>query len=228
MTTPALVELPAEGIWRIGRAPDPFAWRHPDPVHTGEAGSGNRFDSFHGNFGVVYFATNPEACYAETLARFRPLTRLGDLVRTEWRNAGWMEPGSVAADWRDSRILIRARIVDALPFVDITHSDTLLAVREDIRVASWLESFGVGDVDLATVIGHDRRVTRLIAQWAAEHLDDDRPSYSGIRYMSRLGAQYECWAVFEGSSIEELERRPVLKSDADLTCVAERYRLTVH
>jgi hypothetical protein len=223
-----VVDLPAGGIWRVGRAPNPFAWNRPDPVDTGDPGCGNRFDSFHGDYAVVYFGTSPEACFAETLARFRPSPALASLVADEWARNHWIRPGNVPADWRDSRILVRAVVPNALPFVDVADADSLEAFRTAPRIAQWLTAFGVGDLDLAALVGSDRRVTRLISQWAHDEESDDGFSYGGIRYISRLGAGYECWAVFEGSPIAELERRPILSQDADLCVVARRYGLSVH
>jgi hypothetical protein len=197
---PVVVELPREGVWRVGRAPDPFAWSQPEPVDTSDPGRGNRFDSFHGDYGVCYFGTSPEACFAETLARFRPVRRLADLVRAEWSGMGLMEPGNVPADWRDSRILARASTPDALPFIDVSAPESVEAFRFSPRIAAWLEASGVVELDLSTVVGADRRVTRLISQWAFDAKRDDEFLYSGIRYVSRLGAEYECWAVFPGKS----------------------------
>lgn len=228
MNTPHTVNPPPDGFWRIGRSPDAHRWSRPDPVQTDEPGAGNRFDSFHGNFGVLYFATSVEACFAEVLARFRPNPRLADLVRATWREDNRMEPGSVAADWRNSRILVRSELDGGLPFLDVSHGDTLATIAEDLGIRGWLNAFRVDVVDLEALIGRDRRVTRAISQWASERMTDEGPSYSGIRYTSRLGHQYECWAVFEGSQLIELERPAVERSDEALEIVADRYNLTIH
>lgn len=188
MTDPVIVYLPSSGVWRVGRAPDPFAWSRPEPVDTRDSRSGNRFDSFHGDYGLCYFGTTAEACFAETLARFRPSATVSELVSDEWAANGWMQPGNVPADWRDSRILVRAVVPDVLPFVDVASAESLEAFRTTDRIAQWLNSFGLADVDLATLVGSDRRVTRLISQWVFEESDDDGYLYGGIRYLSRLGA----------------------------------------
>jgi hypothetical protein len=148
VTDPVVVYLPGSGVWRVGRAPDPFAWSRPEPVDTRDSRSGNRFDSFHGDYGVCYFGTTAEACFAETLARFRPSTAVSELVREEWTANGWMQPGNVPADWRDSRILVRAVVPDVLPFVDVASAESLEAFRTTERIAQWLSSFGLADVDL--------------------------------------------------------------------------------
>ncbi|MCG8376733.1 MAG: RES domain-containing protein, partial [Chlorobiales bacterium] len=64
---------PGAGVWRVGRTPDPIEF--PDPPKADEldhSRAGNRFDSPTENFRVCYFATDLEACFGETLARFRP------------------------------------------------------------------------------------------------------------------------------------------------------------
>lgn len=229
MTEPATVHFPSTGVWRLGRGPDPLQWRRPEPVDTSQPGAGNRFDSFHGNYGVIYAATHIEACYAETLARFRPSPTLSDLVRQDWQTSNWMAVGSVPADWRNSRILVRIEAEQPLPFIDAGSSDTMESFSDDPRIGQWLQSFGVESLDLSHVIGHDRRVTRLLSQWTAEMRDDeDNFLYGGIRYVSRLGAEFECWAIFEGTKLETAERCSVLETDSDLCRVAERYHLTIH
>jgi len=229
VTTPATIDYPTEGVWRLGRGPDPLRFRSPEPVSTAHHGAGNRFDSFHGNYGILYAATEARSCFAECLARFRPNPRLADIVRTAWSENGWMSVGSVPADWRNSRVLARVGIDGPLPFVDVTASETVEAFRSAPQISSWLESFGVAEFDLSEIMGRDRRVTRLLSQWVAESVDDeDLPAYGGIRYMSRLGLDYECWAIFQGSQLVELERRSLLNSDEDLCSVARTYGLTVH
>jgi hypothetical protein len=51
---------------------------------------GNRFDPQSYDYGVLYFGTTLQACFAETLTRFRPTIKLLALVEDEWRRAGFM------------------------------------------------------------------------------------------------------------------------------------------
>jgi hypothetical protein len=230
VTEPRLLELPTEGIWRLGRAPDPLEWRPPsEPVDTATPGAGNRFDSFHGNYSTLYFGTTPEACYLETLARFRPSPAMRDVVANEWAERGYMDVGSVPADWRDSRILVNAGIEEPRPFVDAAAADTIAAFRADPRVMPYLQNWGVDQLDLSHIVGSDRRVTRLLSQWAWDReLKGDGVGYDGIRYVSRLGSDRECWVVFEGVPLVEISRRPVLHTDTVLCAVAQQFGLVVH
>jgi hypothetical protein len=59
-------------------------------------------------------------------------------------------------------------------------------------------------LDVSTVRGSNRLLTRAIASWAYHATDEsDEAKYSGIKYVSRLG-HHECWAVFDGTPIQML------------------------
>lgn len=83
------VAPPEEGLWRVGRAPDPLSTAKPlPPSYLDQAQLGNRFDSATGSYRVLYFSTTLQGCYGETLARFRPDPRLEDVVGDEWAQEG--------------------------------------------------------------------------------------------------------------------------------------------
>ena len=70
------VRLPDGGIWRVGQATDPLKSRHdtgakPTVDESNDPGLGNRFDSPLSDYGVIYFGSQLECCFAETLSRFR-------------------------------------------------------------------------------------------------------------------------------------------------------------
>lgn len=56
----------------------------------------------------------------------------------------------------------------------------------------------------------------------------DGVRYDGIRYLSRLGGDKECWVVFEGTPLVEVERRAVPAIDHDLCEAARTFELTNH
>ena len=65
------VAAPDDGVWRIGRAPDPLAL--PDLVRGSVPDKpklGNRFDSASSTHRTLYFASTLAGCFGETLARF--------------------------------------------------------------------------------------------------------------------------------------------------------------
>jgi hypothetical protein len=49
--------------------------------------------------------------------------------------------------------------------------------------------------------------SRWTGRWAYEQRDaDDRLEFAGIRYLSRLSSDWECWALFEDVALDEQER----------------------
>jgi hypothetical protein len=215
-------------VWRVGRGPDPL--KLPDPLTPDElwsAHTGNRFDSALGAYSVLYFGTHLEACYGETTARVRPHPAMVDVVGDEWDKLGFMEVGALPADWRHRRLAVRVEFPQHLPFIDVVAVETREELR--LRMAEGLAFLGYEDITLGTVMGDDRRVTRWISQWAHDQLnDDDEPIYAGVRYLSKMSEQWECWAVFDDVKIVELERITIEKDDPELQAVARQYGLTVH
>ncbi|HET7508865.1 MAG TPA: RES domain-containing protein [Solirubrobacterales bacterium] len=228
---------PPSGVWRVGRDPDPLAAsKSGGSSEVLKPGTGNRFDSPSGNFGVRYFATSLDGCFGETLARFRPDPLLSKVIGDEWRKLGFMEVGDIPADWRQRRTAVRvgfpggghnAKFKGGVQFLDIESVETREAMRSDL--APLLAYYHYDDLDVALVRGRDRRVTRYISQWVFEQVDEDgHPLYAGIRYLSRLNTEWECWAVFDDVEIEELERRPLRGDDRSYKKIAKLYGLTPH
>jgi len=179
-----------------------------------------------GSFGVLYFGTTLEACFGETLSRYRTDPKLA-FIEEEWRNLNFMARGSVPQDWRMRRSTVRSRIeADGLSFLDVE----ALATRQALQatLGPVLRMFEVEDLDVPAIRGRDRRVTRLISEWAWRQDDEDgRPLFAGIRYLSRIDTNWECWAVYDDVTITELERHPVLRTTPELLTVADTYELTV-
>jgi hypothetical protein len=223
----ALAVPPEEGLWRVSRG-DPFALREPSPPLRGptDPGLGNRFDSALGNFRVWYFATRLEGCYAETLAPLRPDPAvLAAIGRDE---DGLMPLGEIAADWRQRRIAVRATFPETAqrPFLDVEDAGTRAVLRKEL---AWLlASIGLDDIDVPAIRSKDRRLTRWVSQWAWEaHEQREARPFAGIRFCSRHGSDWECWAVFEDVLPVEQERRSILAQDEELQRVAKLFELNV-
>lgn len=229
---------PRDGVWRVGRGDDPLKFSRPDPA-TLTASSGNRFDT--GNFGVLYFASSLEACFGETLARFRPSPELVSLIGNEWQERGFMEVGAVPADWRLRRTAVRVKLPESRPYVDIEHVDTHQYLRQ--RLAPGLAQLDYDDLNVGIVRGPDRRVSRLISGWAynaAELVDVDEEGqpifgdylYNGIRYLSKFKNEWECWALFEEEynedDFEVLETKPITPDMPELQKIAAEFGLRIH
>jgi RES domain len=224
MPEPATKSVPSNGVWRIGRGSDPLAFRMPEPNTLLASRSGNRFDSH--DYGVLYFATDIRACFGETLARFRPSPAMKALVEEEWRQRQFMGVGSVPQEWRLRRTAVRVKIDAGLDFLDVEDRRTLQHLRGPL--AMGLSSLGYHDLDVAMVRGSDRRVTRLISNWAyLASNEDGSPRYAGIRYFSRLDSAWELWAVFQDIELDPVETRPIMRQNADLKTVADDFELQV-
>jgi hypothetical protein len=228
---------PRKGIWRVGRDPDPLAAsKSSGSSELSKAGTGNRFDSPTGGYGVRYFATTLDGCFGEILARFRTDPVLSRVIGSEWLDLGFMDVGDIPADWRQRRTAVRvalpakgqnAKFPDGIRFLDVEAVETREAMRPDFE--PLLAFYKYTDLDIPVVRGRDRRMTRYISQWAFDQTDDQgRPLYAGIRYLSRLNNDWECWAVFDDVGLEELDRRPILGEDAAFHRVAKLYGLTPH
>jgi hypothetical protein len=221
------IELPPKGVWRIGLATDPY--QTPPPLSLddlNDAAAGNRFDSPVGNYSVLYFGTELEVCFGETLARFRPDPRVVAEIEDDWDDQGFMRPGDVPADWRLRRLAVRAEASGGARFLDVEAPSTRRTLA--VQLAAVLASYGALDLDVAAIRSGDRRVTRAISYWAWSRMNDDGdPVYAGIRYLSRLDTAWECWGIFDDVPLQELERRSITPSMSELQSVATSFGLQV-
>ena len=215
-------------MWRVGRAPEPIGF--PEPPKADELDyphTGNRFDSPTENFAVCYFASQIEACFGETLSRFRPDPALAAAADEE----GFMGIGEVPADWRQQRVAVQvdfapSAALQQIRFLDVEALKTRRVLRDEL--ANLLAFYGYSDLDVPTVRGSDRRITRWIGKWAFELRDESgSPVFAGIRYLSRLNTEWECWAVFHDVTIEERSRQPIERDNPALRSVASDFGLTV-
>jgi hypothetical protein len=68
----------------------------------------------------------------------------------------------------------------------------------------------------------------LIAKWAFDRRDlEGRPLFAGIRYLSRLNTDWECWAVFHDVDIRETAQEPIERENTALQTIAHHFDLQV-
>jgi hypothetical protein len=231
-------------LYRVARAPgDPFdlpAWDR-----AGDDGTfGNRFDDPGATLGipederyrVLYGATQREAALGEVSARFRldprllqRLARIADDDESIHETLhGLVDPdhpdhGLLGYDWLHRRLMGHTVIESGTPFVDIAHADSLAHLNAVL--APLLDSLNLRELDLGSVTGPSRRLTHIASRYIYSR------GFAGIRYVSRLGANWECWALFEGRYRHATgfpsPSSPVAPDDADLGAVAKRFGLSI-
>jgi hypothetical protein len=235
------VPPPTSPIFRVARGDNgppvnPFAsspWERADADGT----FGNRFDDpgqadgipEEGRFRIVYAATQREGAFAETIAHFRPDLEALAVLRAIRGAPGEPQPltGAVPAQWRQVRGVGRLLLDPALRFVDVAHPDTLAAMRTHFAAVAL--DLGHRDVDLSTITSGDRRLTQRVARYVYERTDDaGRPHFAGLRYVSRHGAAWECWALFADRLVgDRLPVEPVRADDLGLIVAARHLGLTI-
>lgn len=241
---------PTRGVYRLGRGhTEPFA--PPDWNSACDDGTfGNRFDDPSTDeekppetrFRTIYCATQRIATFGETVARFRPspallanLDTIDDEESLAESLAGAVDPqdvsrGLIPADWRLRRRVDHTILDPGLLFVDIIAAETMQHLRT--ALASLAVHLHLADVDLSSVTSQQRRFTQGCARYIHEQRDTaGMPRYAGIRYVSRLNSQWECWAVFE-DRLRHVQGWPglpvaILADDEDLLSVATLFNLTI-
>jgi len=241
---------PARGVYRLVRGPSP-PFAPPDWEYALADGTfGNRFDDPTAEDGVpqalrfraIYCATTRIACFGETLARFRPslslLARLDAIIDEEALPdalAGAVDPddwrrGIVPTDWRLRRRIGQTIFDPGLLFVDIAAPETMHYLRT--ALAPLATRLGLTDIDLGTMTGQQRRFTQGFARHVYDRADaSGRPRFAGIRYLSRLNPEWECWAAFD-RRLRHSAGWPgfpvsILADDPDLLAIASLFDLSV-
>jgi hypothetical protein len=209
-----VVPPPATPIYRVAHGADVF--RAPNWNHADEDGTfGNRFDDPGGQpdlcgrrgilptaqrFRTIYCATDRAGAFGETVARFRPSPKLylglQDIDDDEPIDPS-LAGGVVPVHWRMQRLLGIARLDQRLRFVDVAAPET--HDHLNWALADVLTALGIdGGFDLSSITSRHRRLSQEVARYVYEFQDEaGEPLYAGIRYLSRLNAGWECWAVFD-------------------------------
>lgn len=222
---PEVVGPPPDGLWRVARGEDPLA------VSTSARGiadaGANRFDPLTVDASVLYFGSDLKTCFGETLARLRPNLAMLSVVEDEWRELGFMAVGTVAADWRQRRSAVHVRLPTGTKFLDVESVVTHQHLRKELALG--LSALGLDDLDVAAVRGPDRRVTRLIADWAYLADNNGEPLFAGIRYESRIRSGWECWALFDDDNLhlDVIETLPITPDLPALQEVADLFGLRI-
>ncbi|MCY4618414.1 MAG: RES family NAD+ phosphorylase [Chloroflexi bacterium] len=209
----------AEGpVFRIARAPEPWAW--PDWSQAGLDGTfGNRWDDPDGSYRVLYASSTRFGALIEMLAPFRPDLALVAGLREIDGESDSIEAGTVPREWFEHRLIGVAELVGT--FADIGAAASLSLVR--FRLAARAIHYGLADIDAAAIrITAPRGFTQDVSRLVYECTTAEDQSLAGIRYQSRLDDRTSNWAIFEpapGSSwpLRSLDVEPLEPDDPDVT-----------
>lgn len=144
-------------------------------------------------------------------------------------NRGWLEAG-----WREARRMYRLTFEEGV-WVDIAHSDTLMAISDGMREELYVLGISLG-LTVSEVTSNDRRLTTAIATWLRETVTlDDGTLPVGIRFQSKHGTQNDgagmCWAYWMRQADAGLETTRVI-ADTGETFAADdssfKYALDLH
>lgn len=188
-------------MWRVGFAPDPWAWT--DWKYATDDGRFNgRWDDLHGQFRTAYVGNSLYACLIEVLAKYRRdgalSLDLDGIVEDPVDAEEFPTPPAAAIgyDWLELRLTASAILTGS--FCDISASATVAALWP--RFANTALQLGAKDFDLAALKDSGPRdLTRAVASWLYAQTD---PVLDGIEFTSRHGDDLELWAIFERPSAE--------------------------
>lgn len=193
-------------------------------------------------FRVLYCATHLVAVFGETVARFRPdpalraaLARIADDESLDDAFRGAVDPDFPEHGRLDATWLLRRRIGYAIipphaQFADVGHASTIQYLNRTF--SSDLANYGLEDLDVSTLTSKHRLLTQRVARHLYECVDAfGQPRFCGIRYVSRFGTNWECWALFEGrlprlDPIASLPRA-IHPDNPDLLAVARIFGLSI-
>lgn len=188
-------------VYRVGYAPDPFAWT---PWQYAEAGRfTGRWDDPDGTFRTLYVGDRLLACLLEVLADFRPdLELLAELNQIEEdddsaTNYPTQPAGVLPRSWLKPRQAGTAQMTGE--FVDVRDAQTIATLRA--RFGRLAHDLGLADVDAAAIKSSaPRTLTQTISRWLYATV---RPPIDGVAFASRFGDELRLWAVYEQPGEDE-------------------------
>ena len=154
---------------------------------------------------VLYGSSQLEACFVETLARFRPDPQvLAGLARIEGDD-GTGPAGLLPRSWLQGRVIGEAAVRGR--FCQIGAPGSLAHLHRALAPA--LVRHGIRELDGAAIrLTAPRRFTQEISSYVYARSDArGRPRFAGIAYRSRFGDRFKNWAIFERPAARPVIRR---------------------
>lgn len=138
-------------------------------------------------------------------------TAIMDEVRAEWESRNHQPPGMVPAGWRLDRLMHRIELDQSSWFIDIEAAESVSVLRR--TMGRSLARFGVDDFTVATLRGTNREATTRIADHLWHTVLDDGSLPGGIRYLSKHGSDWECWAAWLRQTDDGFKDREATSAD---------------
>ncbi len=209
-TTEGYVERVDPGeVWRIGYAPDPWAWT--DWAYSRGGRFDGRWDAPAGEYRTVYAGSSYFACLVEVLARFRPDPELvaekSEILEDELDAVMYptVEAGTVDPAWFAVRRVAQAQLGGA--YCDVSESSTIAALRHNFAEVA-ISEFRLADFDASALLNSGpRELTQRVGRFIYELPRNTGVPFDGVRFLSRHGADLELWAIFERSNDETHSRQ---------------------
>jgi hypothetical protein len=212
-----LADTPIAPLYRIGHAPDPFAF--PPRAFLG----GGRYDHPDAEFITLYAAEQRRGAFMETLEAFRP--SIADLAVARALSPGDADDVAPMAGVIPTsyfrKMLIHLHVPAGGWWLDhrvpATHQALRGLLAHELDPLGYRGRFVWGDL-----LSHDHRLTQAIAIWAYDE------EFDGIVYRSCHDAALDCWALFDRARFSQFgSPLKIARDDPDLLSVAELFGLTL-
>jgi hypothetical protein len=203
MSTPHLIPMPANGLFRVERWTDLHTFpppAEPSMLSRKPVLDGYRWEDLFGQFATAKFSESEIAAVGRSIANFRErcvpdpdvphagtkLSIFNAIKRfssEEPDDGPELEPGNrIPPVWFDDASQMRIDHVPEIWFVDVEHADTRATLAQEDGTLFLL--FGLPDVPADLSSSRDRRVTRLVTsllhQWCARTPGFE--AVAGLRY----------------------------------------------
>jgi hypothetical protein len=183
-------------VYRLSRGPDPWAWPDWSRAHL-DGTFRNRWDDPRGEYRVLYASSQRLGAFVETLARFRPdLEVVAAVAAIDGDDGAPLAAGTVPREWVEGRRLGVASVAGR--YATIGSARSLAFIRTALAASALHHR--LAEIDAATIrLVAPRAFTQQISRLVYECVHAGEP-FAGIRYASRLGDEFENWALFEPTS----------------------------
>jgi hypothetical protein len=189
---------PRGRIHHVGRPPDPFYWHTPVALDL-EQPSGGRFDDPHGEYATLYCASTAYGALLEKLSPLRPIPELVaqyDSALDDDVDPEFDHPPTGAhfpVGFCDTNVMGTASIDSDRCFLDVEDPENH-RLLEQLGGQALLQLLAVNRIDRGTFTANDRALTRRIAREIYDQAGED---IAGLRYLSAIDADIECWAIWD-------------------------------